>query len=172
MIDVVSSFTYFGAFIGYIVISFFSDNFGRRNSILVSWGITVLGTIIVAFSFNVYMVAAGLFLCGCGSDAGINICFFFFGEVVGDEKRQKYSVFVQIFFCIGAMVITLFFYLISDWRINWIILVGVPSIIEFILLWLFVYETPQFLIKKGVNETLKVMNKIGKINEGIDGILN
>lgn len=79
---------------------------------LVSWGITTLGTIIVAASFNIYMVAVGLFLCGCGSDAGINICFFFFGEVVGDEKRQKYSVFVQIFFCGGAIVITGFFYMI------------------------------------------------------------
>ncbi len=159
-----SSFTYLGAFVGYIVISFFSDNFGRRSSILVSWGICTLGTIIVACSFNIYMVAAGLFLCGCGSDAGINICFFFFGEVVGDEKRQKYSVFVQIFFCLGAMVITAFFFMIESWRINWIALVTTLSIIELFLVFFFVYETPQFLLKKGINESLKVLNQIGKIN--------
>lgn len=117
------------------------------------------------------MVAAGLFLCGCGSDAGINICFFFFGEVVGDEKRQKYSVFVQIFFTLGAMVITLFFFLIASWRVNWIILVTAPAILELVLLYFFVYETPQFLLKKGTNVTLKYMNKIGKTNQGIDNIL-
>lgn len=129
MIDLVKSFVYFGAFIGYIAISFFSDNFGRRSSILVSWVICTVGAILVSVSPNVYVVAAGMFLCGCGCDAGINICFFFFGEVVGDEKRQKYSVIIQIFFCLGAMATTLFFYLIPSWRINWIILVTAPSII-------------------------------------------
>jgi len=79
IVDVVSSFTYFGAFVGYIVISFFSDNFGRRTSMLVSWGTCTIGTIIVALSTNIYAVAAGLFFCGCGCDASINICFFFFG---------------------------------------------------------------------------------------------
>ncbi|MFO0002060.1 MAG: MFS transporter, partial [bacterium] len=87
--DLVSSCTYFGAFIGYIVISFFSDNFGRKSSMVVSWAICTAGTILVAVSVNIYMVAVGLFLSGCGCDAAINICFFFFGEVVGDKKRQK-----------------------------------------------------------------------------------
>lgn len=129
LVDLVSSCTYFGAFVGYIVISFFSDNFGRRTSMVVSWSICTLGTLLVAFSVNIYMVAVGLFFSGCGCDAAINICFFFFGEVVGDQKRQKYSVFVQIFFTIGAMMITLFFSLINDWRINWIVLVTGPAIV-------------------------------------------
>lgn len=80
------------------------------------------------------MVAVGLFFSGCGCDAAINICFFFFGEVVGDQKRQKYSVFVQIFFTLGAMTVTLFFSLIDSWRINWIALVAAPAVIELILL--------------------------------------
>ena len=83
-IDLISSSTYLGAFVGYLVISFFADNFGRRSSMLISWGICTLGTILVAASVNIYMVAVGLFLGGMGSDAGINICFFFFGEAVGD----------------------------------------------------------------------------------------
>jgi MFS family permease len=139
---------------------------------LVSWAICTVGTIIVAASQNVYMVAIGLFMCGCGSDAGINICFFFFGEVVGDAKRQKYSVIIQIFFCLGAMIITLFFYLISEWRTNWLILVTGPAVVEMVLLWYYIEETPQFLVKKGVNQTLKAMNRIGKINKGKDDILD
>ena len=96
---------------------------------VVSWSICTLGTIIVATSVNIYMVAVGLFFSGCGCDAAINICFFFFGEVVGDAKRQKDSVIVQIFFTVGAMVITLFFSLIDSWRINWIILVAGPAVL-------------------------------------------
>lgn len=97
-----------------------------------------MGTIIVACSVNIYMVAVGLFFSGCGCDAAINICFFFFGEVVGDAKRQKYSVFVQIFFTLGAMVVTLFFSLIDSWRINWIVLVAGPAIVELILLIIYI----------------------------------
>jgi hypothetical protein len=84
------------------------------------------------------MVAVGLFFSGCGCDAAINICFFFFGEVVGDKKRQKYSVFVQIFFTLGAMTITLFFSLIDSWRINWIVLVAGPSVIVLVLLYFYI----------------------------------
>ena len=167
-----SSCTYFGAFIGYIAISFFSDNFGRKSSMVVSWGICTLGTVIVACSVNIYMVAVGLFFSGCGCDAAINICFFFFGEVVGDERRQKYSVFVQIFFTLGAMIITFFFSVIDSWRINWICLVTVPAIIELLLLIFYIEETPQFLLKKGVAVTKKALNRIGRINKNQDNILD
>jgi MFS family permease len=87
-VDLASSSTYLGAFVGYILISFFSDNFGRRTSMLLAWATTTVGSIIVSLSQNIYMAAFGLFLSGAGSDAAINICFFFFGEVVGDKKRQ------------------------------------------------------------------------------------
>jgi OCT family organic cation transporter-like MFS transporter 4/5 len=51
-INLVSSCTYLGAFLGYILISFFADNYGRKKSILISWSICVAGTIIVATSFH------------------------------------------------------------------------------------------------------------------------
>ena len=82
--DLLSSFTYFGAFLGYLVISFFADNLGRRTSLLIGWVVEVIGSILVAASVNIYMASAGLFLCGFGADVCINIAFFFFGEVVGD----------------------------------------------------------------------------------------
>jgi len=105
---------------------------------VVSWAICTVGTIIVALSFNIYMVAVGLFLSGCGSDAAVNICFFFFGEVVGDKKRQQYSVLVQVFWTIGAMLLALLFFLIDNWRLNWIIVVVIPAIIKLIVLLLYI----------------------------------
>jgi MFS family permease len=125
--------------VGYLVISFFADNFGRRSSVIIGWGVCMVGTILVACSFNIYMAAVGLFLCGFGSDVSINIAFFFFGEVVGDEKRQKYSVLVQIWFPVGAMLMTGFFYLIDNWRLVWIILIAIPTIADFVLLYFFCY---------------------------------
>lgn len=145
-----SSAVYFGAFLGYLGFSFFSDNFGRRSSILLAWGCATLGGIILAVSVNIPMAAVGLFFAGAGSDAAINICFYFFSEVVEDEKRQKYSIVVQIAFTIGAILVTVLFYIIPSWRIVVIISITVPAIIAFILVFLFVEETPQFLLRKGV----------------------
>ena len=133
-----SSAVYFGAFLGYIGFSFFSDNFGRRSSILLAWGCTTLGGIILATSFNIPMAAFGLFLAGGGADAAINICFYFFSEVIEDAKRQRYSIVVQIAFTIGAMTVTLLFYTIPSWRIVVIVSITVPSIIGFILVFFFV----------------------------------
>lgn len=91
---------------------------------------------------------------------------------MGDEKRQKYSVIIQIFFTVGAMLTTLFFYLIPSWRLNWIILVAAPSTLQVILLWIYIEETPQFLLKKSNEKALKALNRIGKINKGRSSILD
>ena len=138
---------------------------------MIGWVAVTIGSILVACSVNIYMAAIGMFLCGFGSDVSVNIAFFFFGEVVGDEKRQKYSVFVQIWFPVGSIIITSFFWFMDDWRIIWIIVLVVPCVIGLVLMYFFCYETPQFLTKKGVDHTLKYMNKIGQINSGIDNIL-
>jgi uncharacterized membrane protein len=96
------------------------------------------------------MAAVGFFLSGFGSDASINICLFFFGEVVGTNKRQKYSIIVQIFFALGALIVTFFFFLFYNWRVVWCLLVAAPALIELILLYCYIEETPEFLIKSSM----------------------
>jgi MFS family permease len=73
---------YFGAFVGYILFSFYSDNYGRRIALLVAFSIATIGTIIMVCSFNLPVVALGLFLLGAGADAAINMTFNYLGEVV------------------------------------------------------------------------------------------
>ena len=78
---------------------------------------------------------------------------------------------MQIWFPVGAMVITGFFYFMDNWRIIWLILIMGPSVLGLALMFFTCYETPQFLVKKGPEHTVKIMNKIGKINLGIDDVL-
>jgi len=84
------------------------------------------------------MASVGMFFSGAGGDAAINICFFFFSEIVGDKKRQQYSVLVQVLFTLGAMVSTLLFYLIDNWRVVWTIGATGPALIGLILLLIYV----------------------------------
>jgi cytochrome c oxidase subunit IV len=83
---------------------------------------------------------------------------------VGNRKRQKYSVIVQMFFTVGALVMTLFFYVIDNWRINWCFLVVAPSLLTLVLIFMYIEETPQFLMKQDLIKALEALNRIGKIN--------
>ena len=78
------------------------------------------------------MASAAMFLLGAGSDASINMCFYFLGEVVEGKTRQKYSVLIQPWFATGALVMTFLFYIIKNWRIVCIIIIAGPSLIVMI----------------------------------------
>ena len=120
---------YAGAMVGLLVVTFMADNYGRKLSLIVSWGICVFGSLLVIMNENIISVSIGLFLSGFGSDASCNITFLFFCETLNNKKRQRYSIIVQIFFTLGALVGTSFFYLINDWRIIWGVLVVFTSIV-------------------------------------------
>ena len=98
---------------GYLFFSFVADNYGRRPTYIISWSITTVGCILFYFSVNLAMVSIGLFLYGLGAGVSMNMGFYFLGEIVEDNLRQKYSVFLQPWFATGAVLVTIFFQLIK-----------------------------------------------------------
>ena len=77
--DLAASSVYFGALVGYLLFSFYSDNFGRRITMIIAFGIATIGSLIILFSVGLVTVSIGLFLLGAGADASINMCFNFLG---------------------------------------------------------------------------------------------
>lgn len=118
---------YVGALVGYLTFSFYSDNFGRRKTLLIVWGLATIGSFILLFSQNLIMVAIGFFCIGAGADAAVNMCFNFLGEVVEDQTRQKYSVILQPWFAVGGCLVTTCFIFIHNWKLVVLILIVVPS---------------------------------------------
>jgi len=59
---------------------------------------------------------------------------------------------------------TFFYYVIDNWRINWCFFVAAPSLLALILIFIYIEETPQFLIKQGVIQAMNALNRVGKIN--------
>ena len=57
---------YIGAFLGYSVFLFITDNYGRKTSALVAWGVTTLGVILLSFAQTMWMASVGLVLAGAG----------------------------------------------------------------------------------------------------------
>ena len=64
---------------------------------------------------------------GGGSDAAVNMCFNFLGEVVEYNTRQKFSVFLQFAFPLGVLLLTTIFIWIHDWQLVTLILIVIPS---------------------------------------------
>lgn len=104
---------------------------------LISYGICMLGMILNGFASNLYLIGVGLFLMGFGSDSAINICFYFVTETVESQARQKYSVFIQLFFCLGGVVNVGYFYVFKNWRIILWLFMIIPSILCLIaIIWM------------------------------------
>lgn len=170
-LDLAKSSVYLGSFIGFLLFSFFTDNFGRRKSILLSLGTCALGNLVLTLSPNLVIASLGLVLSGAGGNASINITFYFMGETVQNEKRQKYSVLVQAAFTVGAILVTALYMIVPNWRIVSIILVAIPSFASLFLVLIYVEQTPQFLLRKTNAQALKALNRIGKINYKIKDII-
>ncbi len=66
-----------GSLIGFFVIPYFADNWGRRIAIRVSWMICTVGVAIAAFALAPSMVGIGYFLAGLGANPAITLCYSF-----------------------------------------------------------------------------------------------
>jgi MFS family permease len=53
-------------FLGYLFFLFFTDNYGRKFSIVMTWGSCCAGILLLVLSQNIYMAAIGLFFAGSG----------------------------------------------------------------------------------------------------------
>lgn len=170
-LDLALSSQYLGALIGYLFFSFFSDNYGRKRGLLVSWTLAVIGNIATPLSPNLLVVGISLFITGAGTSAAMRMMYSFFAEVIENNKRQKYTVASYIVYILASLFSTLLFYLIKSWLVIFIGAVAVPSVIVLAFIFYYVEETPQFLLRRGVETSLKALNRIGKRNLGFKDIL-
>jgi MFS family permease len=76
-LNLYSTLPYFGAFIGYIIISYYADNKGRKNITILGWAVSIIGVIMVVAAPNITVASIGMFLAGLGTDSGTNISMIF-----------------------------------------------------------------------------------------------
>jgi MFS family permease len=133
LLDLIKSCPYFGSLVGYFLSSFIAGNIGRKKLMTIALGISSLGSVLVVTAFNLPMVVIGVIFSGMGINVACGMAFCYLAETVEDNKRQKYSILVQISFTIGTMLVTGFYASIADWRIISIILQAIPVIATFLL---------------------------------------
>ncbi|HOP59408.1 MAG TPA: D-xylose transporter XylE [Bacteroidales bacterium] len=180
--DVIKGFVISSALIGCILggalSGFISKALGRRNGLLIAaiafllsaigaWrpeALNIFGTLPV-YSFFFYRVIGGL---GVGIASGISPMYI--AEIAPAESRGKLVSFNQFAIIFGMQVIYFVNYFIAkqgnhEWLVNegwrWMFFSGAIPAGLFLILLMFVPETPRFLVMKGKNDkALKVLDKI------------
>jgi MFS family permease len=149
-----SSCVYLGALLGYIFVSFFADNYGRKKTAIWAWSICCLGCLILTLSQTLWMAGIGLFLAGFGSDSVLNITGTIIAEQFGDYHRQRYYTVVQGVFTSGALFVTLIYYLWKSWFITVTYFLLIPSLITLACIIIFIKESPLYLIRASPQNAL------------------
>ena len=101
LVAVLTSLVYFGSLVGFFVIPFIADNWGRKITILISWTFFVIGigTICIADSPN--MIGMGQFFAGFGCNPAITLSYSFINEQCSGKSRQFFGIGIQVFFAFG-----------------------------------------------------------------------
>ncbi len=181
-VDSVKGFTISSALIGCIIggamAGFISKSIGRRNGLIIAavaftlsaigaWNpekLNFFGTLPV-FSFVVYRIIGGM---GVGLASMLSPMFI--AEIAPANMRGKLVSWNQFAIILGMLVIYFVNLLISrtgneEWLVTegwrWMFFSGVIPSSLFLILLIFVPETPRYLVMKGKEDrALKVLNKI------------
>ena len=147
-----TSLLYFGSLLGFFVIPYIADNYGRKLAIVISWSIFIFGISILSLANSVLMIGMGQLLSGFGINPAITLSYSFINEQCLGKNRQLYSIMIQISFAIGECMIAFIFLSTFDWR----------SILKIILIFsvgallclFYLVESPQFLVTKDRKKAL------------------
>ena len=74
------SLVYGGSLIGFFIIPYIADNWGRKIAIMLSWGIYGGGILCLSLAYNGTTVAVGQFLSGFGCNPAVTLCYSFLNE--------------------------------------------------------------------------------------------
>jgi MFS family permease len=160
-----------GSVIGFLFFTFLSDNIGRKKAMIYSQIIYVSGNVLFVVSPNLTVAGIALLIIGFAFYSANGQCAIFISEVFDADVRNKFIIFLFVFYTFGSMTAVLMFYTIYNWQLIWIICMGIPSVAVLASIILLIEETPQFLLRMGVERAMKSLNKIGKINKGVSNII-
>jgi MFS transporter, putative metabolite:H+ symporter len=94
--------------IGYIVGSFvigtFADRYGRLTMLLVTFGLTAVGSFGDAVATNLFLLSLWRFVTGMGVGAGLNLVSTYIGELSPAARRGRISVFTFMIGILGQAV--------------------------------------------------------------------
>ena len=152
-----------GEVFGTPVFGYLSDQIGRKKPYLLCFFLQLVFGIATAFSpnfatFSIFRVIVG------GTYGAIYSLPFILGlEIVGPDHRATVSVLASITYSIGYIVLGGIAYFVRDWK--YLALLTSAPLVFIGFAWLFVPESPRWLLAKGrTAEARDFFKKASKLN--------
>ena len=165
-----------GAIIGALTNGLLIDKFGRKNILILSSIIFLLGTFFCSISQSINQLIISRIFTGCAVGIVSFAAPLYLSEISIKEKRGKIVSFYQIAITLGILFSYLINFSCSNFENNWRIMLFMGAIPAFILLlgMFFQKDTPRwYILKNKTNEAKKTLKKFispENINKEIEEI--
>ncbi|GFT66285.1 organic cation transporter protein [Nephila pilipes] len=155
-----------GYFLSAIVFGYLADRIGRKSVIIIANAISLIFSIVCAFSTSFIMFAVCRFFIAAGVTGVDNTSFVLLMEIIGPKFRTKYGMSTHFGWIIGYMSLPLLAWLLGDWF--WMqLIITLPCILLLSTYWL-LPESPRWLLAQGKEDAaLEILSKAAKKN-GMD----
>lgn len=144
-----------------------ANSIGHRNSCLVNTIWFILGSLIMTFSNSITGISIGRFIVGLGAGCSVVVSPLYLNEISPSNLRGIIGSMNQVSINIGILlgqVLGYFFSNVEQWR--FILLSGCFIAVMNLVLLLFSFETPKWLVLHGKKEkALSILQKLrGTLN--------
>jgi len=155
----------FGCIFGAAVAGVMTDKWGRKRILFLSALIFTLTSLWSAISCNLTELVLARIFGGIAVGAVSTVAPIFISEISPAKYRGRLVSMYQLFIVSGIFISYLINYLLSDAGVNnwrWMFATGIIPSLLFLIMLLFVTETPRFLYIKGKKEKAQlILEKIG-----------
>jgi MFS family permease len=160
---------YVNSTFAFIALSILGEWLGRKKIIVAGQLMMVGGIVLTILSTNLVMAIVGLFIGMVGLQWQFNVCLVYISETVAESHRKEFMVIAMLFYGVGCLANTGYYYWLQDWQKVFIYFFIIPGVLLAIAVIVIVVETPICLIRMhSPEEALEQFMRIAKIN-GIEG---
>jgi len=173
-IEWLSASVFMGMLVGGVLAGFFADSFGRRPCLLTSLGLNFIGAIGSFFAFsNVNLLITCRIFGGIGIGGSVPVVFTLGSELFPTESRGKLLTIIASFWMVGSIYTALVGWIMlgddidgnkmisSESGGNWhifILVCSVPVFIGLVLTYMYIPESPSYLLTKGKYTEIVLVN--------------
>ena len=154
MFTIFSSFFNIGAAVGALLTVFLSDMIGRKDTLIVSQGAWSFGFFLLGVYPNAYVQIAGRIITGIGLGMSTSVTPMFMGEIASAKYRGMLGTLFQLMITMGVLAA----YVVGiplayvPFGYLWVGQVGLIISLLTLLLLIFQYRSPVWLVFRGRDE--------------------
>jgi len=144
-----------GALMSSIFAGSMADYFGRKSVVIASSFAFIVGAVLMALSKDFRLLLVGRFVVGLGVGSASLIVPVYLAECAPTEHRGSIVACVNMSVTFGQLLACIVAGLFSGTQDGWrwmLGLAGVPALLQLVGFWLWVPESPRYLIQQGYTD--------------------